>query len=120
MHQQFIHGGIGKAVCRLLEIEKGKISILSFSIGGTIAWKYCLKSKNVESLYCISSTRLRYELERPTTSIFLFYGKNDTFKPNCEWFKMMKLNYNIIEGEEHNVYMKKTFVTHFLEPIVPK
>ncbi|MEO8237445.1 MAG: alpha/beta hydrolase [Flavobacterium sp.] len=61
IHNQFLNGGIDKAVEVLLHQEKEKVTILGFSIGGTIAWKAALKGLKVSHLIAVSSTRLRFE-----------------------------------------------------------
>ena len=39
LHQQYINGGIDRAVESLINREKEEVSVLGFSIGGTIVWK---------------------------------------------------------------------------------
>ena len=77
---------------KLIELEKDSVSILAFSIGGAIAWKYGLKSQKIDSLICVSSTRLRKEVEKPKGKIALYFGEDDAFKPKREWFHNMELN----------------------------
>lgn len=43
IHQQFIQFEIDKAVTKLIKTEQDSLSVLAFSIGGTIAWKATLK-----------------------------------------------------------------------------
>ncbi len=85
LHQQFVNGGIERAVDRLVQLEKLPVHVLAFSIGGSIAWKYGLKSGMVQSLNCISSTRLRNETEKPTGHIKLYFGEKEKM--------MLKLTY---------------------------
>lgn len=98
LHQQFVTTGIETAVRNLVMIESGKVNILGFSIGGTIGWKYALQNRNAESLTVISSTRLRYETQKPDVMLTLYYGENDMYKPNALWFNTL----NIAAGMEHN------------------
>lgn len=107
LHNQFINGGIEKAVENLLKAEKNQIDILAFSIGGTIAWKAGLKGLNVRSLLAVSSTRLRYENETPTGRIKLCYGENDCNKPNYDWFQKHSISFEVIKKKEHNFYTDK-------------
>ncbi|WP_196888456.1 alpha/beta hydrolase [Aureivirga sp. CE67] len=104
LHKQFIRGGIEKAVENLLLLEKEKINILAFSIGGTIAWKFGLKGGKINNLTCLSSTRLRKEEFRPKGNIFLYYGEKDNFQPSKEWLEIMSLKYQIVQTEKHEFY----------------
>ncbi len=109
LHQKFINGGVEKAVERILQLEKEQINILGFSIGGYIAWKACLLGLNAKNLFAISSTRLRYEIYKPETNVQLFYGENDSFKPDQNWFKKIGLGENIVLNESHGLYKEKQF-----------
>ena len=95
-HEQFVNGGIDKAVQKLIDLEKEKTTILAFSVGGVIAWKYGLQTSNVNSLYAVSSTRLRKEIAKPNANIYLWYGANDLFKPKQEWFDGINIKPNIL------------------------
>jgi hypothetical protein len=86
IHNQFINGGIEKAVYNLLKKEKELVNILGFSIGGTIAWKAACKSLHVKNFTTVSSTRLRFENTKPSCKIKLFFAENDIYIPNNEWF----------------------------------
>ncbi|MBF4471457.1 alpha/beta hydrolase [Flavobacterium sp. HJJ] len=109
LHNQFINGGIEKAVANLLKAENNEIDILAFSIGGGIAWKAVLKGLNIRSFFAVSSTRLRYENETPKGRIKLYYGENDTNKPNNDWFQKHSIAFEIIKNKEHNFYTDKDF-----------
>jgi hypothetical protein len=111
LHNQFINGGIEKAVDSLLKFEKRKIDVLAFSIGGTIAWKAALKGLNVGSLFAVSSTRLRFENEIPNCKLKLYYGENDSNKPSENWFKKLSIEFDIIKNKEHSFYSEKEFAT---------
>ena len=118
LHNQFINGGIEKAVERLLEYEKLKINILAFSIGGTIAWNFGLKRDNINSLLCISSTRLRKEIKKPKGKLKLLFGENDEFKPKADWFKNMNLDHIILSGKGHQVYRELEFAERLSENLI--
>lgn len=118
LHSQFINGGIEKAVENLLKAEKNEINILAFSIGGTIAWKSALKGLNVRSLFAVSSTRLRYENEIPNGAIKLYYGENDSNKPDNDWFEKHSVNFEIIKNKEHIFYSEKEFATSISNKIL--
>ncbi len=109
IHSQFVKNGINTAVQRLIKLEKGKVSILAFSIGGTIAWKAGLSGLEIEYLYAISSTRLRYETNKPNCGIKLYYGEKDRFKPDSEWLKNLGLDYKNTEDGDHLIYTDQEF-----------
>lgn len=105
IYDQFINGGIDKAVANLLVHETSEVAVLGFSIGGTIAWKAILKGLKVSVLICVSSTRLRYETEVPMCKIKLFYGELDLNKPNSKWFLDLKITNHIFKNQDHQFYL---------------
>ncbi len=106
LHQQFVKGGIDRAVRQLSRLETGKLTILAFSIGGTIAWKAGLLGLPIDNFYAISATRLRYERTTPDMNIHLYYGQKDQYQPSQEWFDLHHLNKNIFANENHECYKK--------------
>lgn len=104
LHKQFLNGGIEKAVQKLLTHETGVVTILAFSIGGTIAWQFALASQKVIALYCVSSTRLRNETIKPMAEVKLWYGAGDIFKPSSSWCDELELQYHLIQNKGHRVY----------------
>lgn len=104
IHQQFTNGGIERAADALLEHESGKVIVLGFSVGGLIAWKAALGGLQVERLFALSSTRLRYEEKRPMCATHLYYAENDKFRPTEEWFRKLNLEMNLYSGQEHYFY----------------
>lgn len=118
LHKQFVEGGIEKAVNKLIAIEKHTVNILAFSIGGTIAWKYGIRSRKINSLICVSSTRLRKETERPSGRLKLYFGENDEFKPEIAWLEKMELDYKILLDKEHQVYCEPEFAKQLSEKII--
>lgn len=120
LHKQFISGGIEKAIDKLVESEKHKVHILAFSIGGTIAWNYGLKSDNIKSLVCVSSTRLRNETKKPKGDLELYFGENDEYKPTAEWFESIKLEYEILSDKGHQVYCETQFAEQLSEKIIKR
>ena len=118
LHQQFIDGGILKSVESLLKKEIESTTILAFSIGGTIAWKAILAGLKVDNLLAISSTRLRYETQKPSSNITLFYGDQDLNAPNDDWFKSMTITPTIFENMGHEMYRKKEIATIICSSII--
>lgn len=105
IHNQFLNGGIDKAVQNLLQLETGKVIVLGFSIGGTIAWKASLKGLNTSHLFAVSSTRLRYETEVPNGIVRLYFGEKDPNKPNSQWFLDLNIENEILKGNNHQLYL---------------
>lgn len=104
LHQQFINHGIDIAVKKLLALEKEEVSVLAFSIGGTIAWKAALEGLCVNKLIALSATRLRYENKKPNCNIQLIYGSNDSFRPTEKWFKNRCISPQILTNKTHDFY----------------
>jgi hypothetical protein len=110
LHNQFLNGGINSAVRNLLRNETGEVSILAFSIGGTIAWKAALKGLKISNLFAVSSTRLRYEVETPNCRIRLYYGEQDNYIPDVSWFRNFKIVPEINKNKSHFLYVEKDFI----------
>lgn len=117
IHKQFVTSGIKIAIKKLLELEKGRVNILAFSIGGIIAWKSEIQGLDIDKLYIVSSTRLRYETRKPSCYTKLFFGKNDTYKPSNYWLNKLKIKYKISENRSHNMYMKEDYAIELCEEI---
>lgn len=109
LHHQFVNGGIDSAVHALDQLENKASHILAFSIGGTIAWKLALRRKTIQSLTCISSTRLRKQTMRPQGLIQLYYGALDPYTPDTAWLTAMKLDYTICTQGNHTIYTDSSF-----------
>lgn len=109
LHKEFVNGAIEKAVNRLIEMFQDTISVLGFSIGGTIAWKANLKGLKVNQLICVSATRLRNETEKPDAHIDLYFGENDKDQPNSTWFKTLNIKPHTIENQGHEIYKDAMF-----------
>lgn len=111
LHQQFVNGGIDLAVINLMKNYQQEVDILAFSIGGTIAWKANLSGLKVRNFYAVSATRLRYELEKPSSQIELFYGELDVYQPAKKWFNDLEISdYHIFEDEGHDIYQKPKII----------
>ena len=107
LHQQFIHGGIDRAVTNLLQQSQQwptSRTILAFSVGGVIAWKAIQAGLKVDRLYAISATRLRYEEVPLLMNGQLWYGSDDAFRPQSEWLAQQQLKTEILVGYGHDCY----------------
>lgn len=121
IHTQFLEFGIEKAIHNLLKVKPNSLlNILAFSIGGTIAWKATLAGLKVEKMYLISSTRLRYEVQKPNCDIYLFYGENDAYQPSKDWLKKMKLDCKISSNAAHEFYRAKKIANTICDIILQK
>ena len=94
------------------------VSVLGFSSGGLIAWKAGLTDLKIQNLYAVSSTRLRYETDKPLGTIDLFYGKHDNYKPDNNWFEKLELKEYNFENEEHELYKNKAIAQSICKIIV--
>lgn len=120
LHEQFVDGGIERAVNNLILTEKQKVNILAFSIGGTIAWKACLLGLKAQNIFAVSSTRLRLEIDKPLVNIELYYGEKDQFQPGIHWFEKMNIERQILPNEDHNFYQKSAFSEKLSQRIIDK
>jgi hypothetical protein len=92
---------------------------LAFSIGGAIAWKFALINLMIISLNCISSTRLRYEKDKPQANTHLAFAKNDSNGPTNEWFESMNIDKNLIPNTTHEVYKEPAYISKLVKEIIP-
>lgn len=107
IHKQFLNGGIDKAVETLLKLETDKVTVLGFSIGGTIAWKASFQGLKMTHLFAVSSTRLRYETKAPGCEIKLYFGDQDSNKPNSKWFLDLNVTNEILQNQGHQLYLEE-------------
>ena len=117
IHPAFVNGGIQRAVENLCSLEKGNLTVLAFSIGGTIAWKAALQGLKIKTLFALSSTRLRYETEKPPCDLTLAFGERDKHKPNQAWFDKHAIVPVIFEGMHHEMYMSGDVAKRFGEDL---
>lgn len=120
IHQQFVNGGVEIAVSNLLKKEIETFSVLGFSVGGFIAWRALLGGLKTQNLFAISATRLRYETNKPDANIALFYGEDDLFKPNTDWFKQLGIKENLYQNEVHELYKKKHIAEAICQLIIAR
>ncbi|KAA1245265.1 alpha/beta hydrolase [Aquimarina sp. RZ0] len=118
IHDQFIQRGIKTAVNSLLEKEKKKVNILALSIGGTIAWKAALEGLDIDTLYTVSSTRLRYELETPNCKVKCYFGAEDKNIPDRDWFQKRRIKPIIYKEKNHQLYTDTDFMHRICNEII--
>ena len=117
VHRQFVEGGIERAAKVLLDYRKEDSIVVGFSVGGVIGWKSLVMSSSPNPLFALSSTRLRYEMDRPKGRISLLFGQNDPFKPSKEWSEVLGGSADCIPDENHEVYKKQTGLRWLREQI---
>lgn len=109
IHHAFVTGGIDRAVVQLLALERAPVQVLGFSVGGTIAWKAALQGLQVNRFCAVSATRLRHEqVSINCEQIKLFFGEDDLFIPDNEWFEQMQINPKILKKQGHLLYQEET------------
>ena len=112
-HHLLVNGGMEKAAKQLLQKEKETVTVIGFSVGGSIAWKAALLGLKVDCLYAISSTRIRKENRKPNTEIKLIFGGEDTNTPDELWYQKVEIIPKILAGSRHECYMEKDFIRDF-------
>lgn len=120
LHAIFVQGGIDRAVSKLIQTIPHAATILAFSIGGTIAWKAAMQGLYFHQLFAVSATRLRKETKRPNGEIFLFFGENDPYQPNQEWFEHLQLKNYQLKHATHELYRQKMFASQICQMITEK
>ncbi len=119
IHEHFVKGGIDTAVTNLLEKEKGGITVLSFSVGGTIAWKAALKGLKIANFFAVSSTRLRYEIAKSNCPIYLYFGGLDNYRPSFDWFEKLSITeFTIRKNDGHDLYTSSEFILFLCNKII--
>lgn len=110
IHKAFVNGGIDTASAHLLIREKIPAHYLAFSTGGTIVWKAALAGLPIKSLYSVSPTRVRKEVERPDIPLTLVYGENDESRPSVDWSKKVGVDMEIINNFGHALYSDEKII----------
>lgn len=120
LHQQFVGGGIQRAARQLYElghdIQVPRI-VLSFSIGGTIAWKAIQEGLKVQQFYAVSATRLRYEQTPLSNKGCLFFGEKDAYSPSQDWYDQQTIQYKILPKQNHDCYQTLPVAEHIANEI---
>ncbi len=114
LHQQFVEGGIERAVQQLLHYEKSPVHVLAFSIGGAIAWKAGLLGLDIQYLYAVSATRIRYETDKPKGHILCLFGEKDEYRPTSDWFAQLQVDYDVIPDQTHYLYTEEDFIQEII------
>ncbi|NNE77093.1 MAG: hypothetical protein HKN31_08475 [Pricia sp.] len=104
IHRAFVEGGIDTAVAHLLKKETEPAHYLCFSLGGSIAWKAGLLGLPMKSLYAVSSTRIRSEVNKPDCPTRVLFGDGDIYRPKSNWYENIGIQGELIKGFGHEMY----------------
>ncbi|MDO6490345.1 MULTISPECIES: hypothetical protein [unclassified Cellulophaga] len=104
IHTAFVEGGIDTAVSHLLKKETKPAHYLAFSMGGSIAWKANLKGLPMKSLYAVSATRVRKEVERVDGDVKMLFGSKDLYRPSTKWSETIGVELEVVENFGHEMY----------------
>lgn len=118
IHQQFVEFGIENAVKYLLKNIYKPTVIVGFSVGGTIGWKAIKRGLKAKHFYGVSATRLRKEQENLDCPTILFYGEDDSYRPNKSWQNKMKLQPLTFSNQGHDFYKKANYAAKVCEYIL--
>lgn len=104
IHTAFVEGGIETAVSHLLKKETKPAHYLAFSMGGSIAWKANLKGLPMKSLYAVSATRVRKEVERVDGDVKMLFGSKDLYRPSAKWSETIGVDLEVVDNYGHEMY----------------
>lgn len=104
IHSAFVEGGIDTAVSHLLKKETKPAHYLAFSMGGSIAWKANLKGLPMKSLYAVSATRIRKEVERVDVDVKMLFGSKDLYRPSVKWSETIGVDLEVVDNYGHEMY----------------
>ena len=116
IHQEFVQRGIDIATQKLADAGVEGSAVLGFSIGGLIAWKAALHGAAFKKIIAVSSTRLRYETDKPSIAVELFFGDQDPHRPNKQWFEQVNVIPELLVGD-HAMYRKPEYVKTLIKGI---
>ena len=103
-HQQFLNGGIDRAIQALIASETQPVHVLAFSIGGTIAWQAALQGLPMVSLFAVSASRLRFQTVAPSGTLKLWFGEADAHQPRPEWSAHLPVDLHHVAAAGHTCY----------------
>ncbi len=120
IHTEFINGGMDVAVSHLVKRETKPAHYLAFSMGGAIAWKANLKGVPMKSLYTVSATRVRKEVERVDCTVNMLFGGKDLYKPSTKWSEAIGVELEIIENFGHEMYSDEKIMQKVSKDLLAK
>lgn len=120
VRKEFDSGGIDIAAAHLLKNETMPSNYLAFGTGGVIAWRAALHGLPMESLYAVSSSRLRLESQQPQSDIELLFGEHDEFKPSQKWIDQMGVKTQIVKNFGHDLYTDEKIIIKVCQDLLAR
>lgn len=111
IQKEFMEGGIDTAVAHLLTKEVIPSHYLTFSVGGTIAWKAGKQGLPVKSLFAISPMDLHSSWTSPEFPFKLLYGESDPGMPDQAWQYEMGENCRVEPMFGHQLYSDEKIIS---------
>ncbi|WP_297575742.1 hypothetical protein [uncultured Deefgea sp.] len=106
LHDHLIHqGGMTRAVQQLLKQHQTTDIAIGYSAGGTVLWRACLAGLNCTDLFCLSSTRLRNESNKPTARTHIFFDQGDITISSQEKLLQLSDHFYLIGHDGHTAYL---------------
>lgn len=117
IHDLFISYGIRNSLWSLGFAGQTIFDIgIGFSIGGTILWRGYQEGKlSFKRLICISSTRLRNEIEKIDIPTLTIFGEKDSYAPTLEKIQSLGANYRIMPEFDHDFYRETKYLTKIFQ-----
>lgn len=105
LHQfLFEKGGFETAATRISTLEPQFDIAIGFSVGGSLIWRACQEGLETQTVFCLSSTRLRKEKSKIKPVSHVFFGALDENRPDNEWLRSYPDFYLIGRHEDHGFY----------------
>lgn len=101
----FRHSGMDEVVGSLKQTISEDAVGLGYSAGGTAIWRSAASGCSFNSVFCVSSTRLREELSISAPN-HVFFGAEDQSKPNFRWLESVPDQFTVFDGIGHNYYLQ--------------
>lgn len=105
-HHLFTSGGMETAVEHLLALGGADVVGLGFSAGGTALWRAVARGMPLQTLVCVSSTRLRLETSRLPIPVHTFWGGADANVPDEIWRGTVPTSSRVYQDRDHGFYQQ--------------
>lgn len=105
-HHLLTAGGMETAVEHLLALGGADVVGLGFSAGGTALWRAVARGMPLQTLVCVSSTRLRLETSRLPIPVHTFWGGADPNAPDEIWRGTVPTSSRVYQDRDHGFYQQ--------------
>nr|WP_321444172.1 hypothetical protein [uncultured Cohaesibacter sp.] len=106
LHRHLFHLGGMDEVVDVLKQTISEVGVgLGYSAGGTAIWRACAAGCSFNSVFCVSSTRLREEFSISAPN-HVFFGAEDQSKPNSRWLETVPDRFTVFGGVGHSYYLQ--------------